>query len=258
MDISPTPGDDLSQQTRVEAPWLVTVNSRRFTRRLFAWLVGCELLLVLLDATINYGEWIPVGAIQRLFNLTRESSLGNWLASVQTLGVGTVLWFVFMNSRGRERWKALIWGLLAVFFTYMAVDDGAQIHERVGTAVKRGLPSVTFFPSYTWQVVFGPVFGAMGLLLLGFVRQELKDDTLRAWLLLGLGCYVVAVGLDFLEGLPGGYLVVADALGAGLHAVRHFGKVVEEFLEMLGTTFFLACFLTHLTRIAPHCSIQFK
>jgi hypothetical protein len=34
--------------------------------------------------------------------------------------------------------------------------------------------------------------------------------------------------------------------------------VLEEFLEMVGTTFFLVCFLSHLIAVSPSCSIRFK
>jgi hypothetical protein len=246
-----------AQREDVGEPFLVIASPRRFVRTIFFCLLGFELLLVFLDATVNYGEWTRIGAIRRLFNLTREDGLGNWFASTQTLFVGLVLWLVFLKNRRVELWKAWGWALLAVFFTYLAIDDGAKIHERIGTAVKAAA-SVESFPSYTWHLVFGPFLGAMGLFLFIFLWRELKNHTLRILFILGLGCYVVAVGLDFVEGLEGGYDFLTSALSISPRALRHFAKVFEEFLEMLGTTIFLVCFLNHFTRISPIFSVQFK
>ncbi len=246
-----------SDKEDVRTPISVTVSSHRLIRTIFFYLLGFEFLLVFLDATVNYGEWTSIGAIRRLFNVTREDSLQNWFSSAQTLFVGLVLWLVFLRVKRDDLWKGRGWALLAVFFTYLATDDGAQIHERVGTAVKvSGLAQS--FPSYTWHLVFDPFFGAMGLFILTFVWRELKDHTLRSLLMLGLGCYVIKVGLDFVEGLDNGYESLAEALALSPEPVRHFGMVLEEFLKMLGSTLFLVCFLKHFVRISPFFSIRFK
>lgn len=252
-----SPGSGPSSSNTTGATLDVTVDARRFIRTIFYALLGWELLLVLLDATVNYGQWVGSRPIQRLFNMAREDSLANWFASVQELSVGLVLWLVFLTSRREGEWKALLWAGVAAFFTYMAIDDGAAIHERIGSAAKdAGVGG--FYSSYRWQVVLGPLFGAVGFVILVFVRRELRETRLREWLLIGLGCYASKVGLDYIEGLPGGYHIIADMFTLGPLAVRHFGMVFEEFLKMVGTTFFLTCFLTHLTHISPRCSIEFK
>jgi len=245
------------QNEDVVEPFLVIVPSRRFIFIIFSSLLGFELLLVFFDATLNYGKWTDIGAIRRLFNLAREDSLGNWFASTQTLFVRLILWLRFLRNRRAELWKAWGWGLLAVFFTYLAIDDGASIHERVGTAVKT-FGSVEFFPSYTWHIVFGPFLSIIGLIIFRFLVRELKNHTLRLLCVLGMSCYVIAVGLDFVEGLEGGYDPLITALSIDPTTLRHFAKVFEEFLEMLGTTTFLVCFLSHFTRISPIFSVQFK
>lgn len=235
----------------------LTASTDRLARGLLLSLVSFELLLVILDATIAYGAWIQSGAIRRLFNLTRDDGLGDWFASVQTLWVGLISWLiVFRLNQGptNQRWG---WGLIALFFTYLAVDDGAKIHERIGTAVK-GAGWAEGFPSYTWQWAFGPILGIMALWIFLFLWKSLTERRFRKWFILGLVCYVVSVGLDFTEGLRMAGL--SEALGSALYGgtTRHFAKVVEEFLEMLGSTFFLICFLYQLARISPSLVIRFN
>jgi hypothetical protein len=260
------PEDSEARGTDPHSP--VVVASGRVIRTVWVALVGVGLLLVFLDATVNYGEWASSGAIQRLFNITREDALANWFQSMQTLMVGGVLWLIGLRVKGRnqEAWARRGWLLLAVFFMYLAVDDGAKIHERVGTAIDDisgsydatdSSESATGFRSYTWQVVFVPLFGAMGLFALLFLWKQLKTPALRTLLVIGFGCFAVAVGLDYIEGLEGGYDWVIDRYDIDDYAVTHFAKALEEWIEMFGTTCLLVGFLTHFMRTSRLLSIRF-
>ncbi|HJO37781.1 MAG TPA: hypothetical protein QF650_04180 [Vicinamibacterales bacterium] len=96
--------------------------------------------------------------------------------------------------------------VLALWFSYMTVDDGAQLHERIGTTVSilqedAGSSALDLFPSYTWQLVFLPLFGGLGLFMAAFLWRELQDRPARLAVIAAIGCLVVAVGLDFFEGL---------------------------------------------------------
>ena len=65
----------------------------------------------------------------------------------------------------------------------------------------RGPSVLNLFPSYAWQILFVPLFGLFGLLLLVFVWYELRDRTGLLLMVAAIACLVVAVGLDFVEGL---------------------------------------------------------
>lgn len=240
-----------------QKPFCVTLSPHRFLRLLFLWLIACEILLVFLDATVNHARGTDIDAIRRLVNLTRDDSLGDWFASTQTLFVGLTLWLIYLRKRVENRGSAWGWALIASFFCYLAVDDGAKIHERVGTALQDAAWAADF-PSYTWHLVFGPFFGAMGLFIAIFMWRELADRNQRLALVMGLGCYVVAVGLDFAEGISGNSVPALQALSADPEALRHFSKVVEEFIEMLGTTFFFICAMGHFVKISPAFTVQFE
>ena len=65
--------------TRNEA--LIPLNGQRLPGRIFLFCLVVELLLVGLDAFINYGRFIDIGPIRRLFNITREDGLATWFMS---------------------------------------------------------------------------------------------------------------------------------------------------------------------------------
>jgi hypothetical protein len=231
-----------------------------FVRRVFRMLVGVAAVLFLLDAIVNHGRLTNIGSIRRLFNMAKENALAAWFASAQTLLTGLVLWLVTAAARqaGFGKWRRRGWALLAGFFTYIAIDDAAGIHERVGTALAKiaeraadaGQDSLTgrllaLTPSYEWHLIFGPVFGAMGVFILLFLWRELATRPQRLRLIAALGCYALAVGLDFVEGSEDVYERLAASWPFQADTLSHFGRTIEEFLELLGTAFFLRAFLTY-------------
>jgi hypothetical protein len=265
-------------------------RSRRLLMGLFFACFGAEILIVLLDYHLNYRQHIDIDAVRHLFNGTREDSVGSWFSVTQTALVAVTLWIVWLTARAQERaWLVRLgWLILAIWFSYMTFDDGSKFHERMGStfkAVQRdasaaagedtaGQKALKFFPSYSWQVVFLPLFATMGLLTLGFLWHQLGDWRGRAMLVIGLSCFVVAVGMDFIEGLDrdhewnlwriwGDREWVDDFSRDrfrrdGYTAIRHFGKTVEESTEMLGTTLIWLSILRHWMQRAPKLNLRFR
>lgn len=259
-------------------------NRRRAIRTLVVAAVTVELLLVVLDLTVNAAHVSEIGAIRRLFNITREDSLPSFFGVAQTSLLTLTLWAVWIVDRARRKsGRRASWGwlALALIFTYLTVDDGAKIHERIGTAIDEiwggtgtSLVSraVEAFPSYYWQLVFVPLFGAAGLFMILYLWRELEDRRAFAVVVVAFGLFAAAVVLDFIEGLDRshpwnlyGRLVDAydfDAAAEGVFRrssfslVVHLFKAVEESLEMLATTLLWAVSLGHLARLAPDLRLR--
>ena len=181
-------GDWTSGARTVVDPRAVPNNlqlSLDFTR-IGRWVLGCCVLLevafVLLDYHVNYGRLTEVGAMRRLTNIAREDGLASWFGTTQTLLVGLTAWSILLLVRASHapRWRRAGWVVVAAMFTYMAVDDGAQLHERLGTlssalSERAGSSPLDLFPSYAWQILFVPLFGMFGIALAGFLWHELHD-----------------------------------------------------------------------------------
>lgn len=244
----------------------IDINGQRLPLRIFFVLLIAEILLVLLDAVVNYAEFNKHGQIRRLFNITREDGLATWFMVTQTFVAGLVLWLIFLvqRSRGASRGRIAGWGFLAGFFIYMAADDGAKIHERLGSVLaaahKPGGSVVqddllgrvqALFPSYDWHLVALPLLAAAGLFMLLFLWREFHDRGDRLLLLTAAGCMALAVGLDFIEGLDDQHawnvqVWIREAYDLTKYTVRHFAKSLEEFLEMLAMSLLLMLFVRHL------------
>ena len=260
----------------------VDIDPVRLARRVFLFCVTAEIVFVLLDYHVNYGRLVDVGAIRRMTNIAREDSLASWFGTTQTLFVALTAWVLFLLSRAglATAWRQVGWAVVAAMFTYMAVDDGAQLHERFGTLASvssdNGSSLLSAFPSFAWQVLFAPVFGLFGLALVFFLWKELRSRTAFALVLSALACLVVAVALDFVEGLEVDHplnvytwivsqidledFAAARFQRSAYDAVEHFSRSLEEFLEMLANTLLWVTFLRHTPAVAPsvHLSLTAK
>ncbi len=260
-DSSPVP---LSPPAVVPAP----AAPDRWISKTILFLVVTELVILVLDVIFNYLAVVDDDRIQELFNVARELSIGNWFSSIQEAGVGLVLWLIHLEVKNEPgaRWRALGWAVLGVLFFYIGLDDGTQMHERVSSAIGDyfALTSNTgtdhagpmgwfgiildHFPSYEWQVVFGPVFAAFGIFMIFFLWRHMERQ-LALVVYLGLFLYGIAQGQDFIEGLETPYDWLTEKFGTQPYTVPHFMKMGEEYLEMIGTTVVLWPVLKHYARL---------
>jgi hypothetical protein len=247
-------------------PLQITIDTRQLLWLLLSSLLAIELLLVFLDLYVNWGKAADSPAIRRMFNTTREDGLASWFAVTQTFVVAMVLWAIFaLSARVQDnRLQRFGWLLLALFFSYMTIDDGAMVHERLGTASKNlGEDSLISqytgaFPSYAWQALFLLPLTCIGMFMLWFLWRTMPDKVSRIGIIAALGLFAIAVGMDYIEGLEHGYTPLADAFGWKGSSVRHFAKSIEEFLEMLAMSLWLVIFLRYFARRAREFCIHFR
>ena len=260
----------------------IRLSSGRIIRRVVVTAVLLELGLVLLDYHVTLRGLEAPGFLRSLFNMAREDSLPNWIGATQTTLAAGTLWLVLFVVRARtsRRWLRWGWLALAVFFTYMAVDDGASLHENFGLLLEQlagrfdesGGRLLRLFPSYPWHLLFVPLFAAAGLFAAVFLVRQSSRAKARVLVLASLALLGLAVGLDFLEGLdrqhpwnPHSRLVAAFDLEESSERlfrksphfiVRHVAKTFEEFLEMLANTLLWSVFLGHLLEVGSDLRIR--
>lgn len=221
-----------------------TVRLERSIWKLFAWLVVGAIAFCVIDFVGNRSGWVHADSLRRIFNIAREDSLHNFVSSVQELAIAGVALVMYLHARRTEtRFARFEWGVALAFFTWVGLDDGAALHERIGTAAENG---VAFFPSYAWQIIFVPIF-TVALLVTGHVLfRTRRAPYTRELFVLAFGCYIVAVGLDYIEGHSGTYGSIASFFNVRYGVVSHYFRVVEEFLEDIGASLFLVTLLRHL------------
>lgn len=276
--MEPEPESAVVESLPGVGPFELRFDRRRVLRTLLVACVLIEIAFAGLDYFINYSRAIDVDHIRRMFNNTREDSLASWFSITQTLLVALTVWGIWCITRHRGgTWpKKLGWLVVALFFTYMAFDDGAKIHERLGSTLKDAQQGGTLqgFPSYFWQIIFVPFFAVMGVYLMVFLWRQ--PDTRRlSWVVaLALGCMAFAVGLDFVEGMKPDHpwnvqRMIADQFSFGgftrrhfqvseRTALMHFSKSLEETIEAFAMSLLWLVFLSHLMRLAADVRLRFE
>ena len=147
----------------------------------------------------------------------------------------------------------------------MGVDYATKLHERIGFIFRAvitdssGQPApgqlgymYEQFPSYSWQFVFGPLLVAMGLFLVAFLLRHLPTPQLKGLMVVAIGMFAAAVGIDFLESVNSEIQNrVADVFLTTPWRLAHFSESIEEFLELAATTVLLFVFLKKLMSLTP-------
>ncbi len=227
------------------------IDHKSISRKILLSCLFIEASILLLDLLLNYFQLIESESLQKIFNVAHEQSLGTWFSVVQAAIASLVLLGLHQLTHTRQ-WRTWGWLLLALFFFYISVDDAAKIHERLGEHVGRLVANdensqlgefSRFFPSYAWQWVFAPFFGAIGLYTLLFLWYQLPDNKLRLTVIAAFGCWAIAIGIDFIEGREGFFESIAATLGVNKYTLSHPFLMAEEFLEMFGTSLFLYLFV---------------
>lgn len=232
------------------------VDPGRSVRRLVIGAVVIEVALLVLNYVFNFYDIAGDISIRRIFNIAREGSLPTFFASLQAVAVGITA--VVLRYTARDAVERRAWTVVAMFWIYVGVDDNVEIHERVGTAIGRkteGSALTEWWPAFPWQIFVAPVL-ALGLLASVVIAWR-AAGAMRPLLLVCLGCFAVAQGIDYLEGLEGKFDEWAADLDVDPYTIGHGLRSVEEMLEMFGTTAYGWVALTILAGRLPGRRLRF-
>lgn len=224
----------------------ITVNPESFPQKLswYLWLVCCG--LVICDSVLTFHDITGYYVFNRVFDMTREESIPNWYASILLFCIALTCAMTYAIQRRRvEEQDAVPWLLFAGFFTFLSMDDGAKIHERLGSffreLAEEGDGVFTVFQpvleaasTYSWQIFVLPVFlfFAFFILLWGFNNISVRET--HRWILLGGFFIAIGLGLDYFEGLVDNGVIDLEGRPLSVNTIEHYQRVLEEFLEMTG------------------------
>ena len=225
---------------------------------------------MLLDQALSWHEWISVGPVGRSFEMGEERNASTWFSVLQaTLAALTVFGIYYAaRVRGASRRTLRGWLVVGCFFAYIGLDEAATLHENLGAALRDSVGNVQrvgFAPlrwllqieTHDWLLFLLPLFAAMGLFVSVFLWKQLERDRLRKFLVLGMGCFVLAVLMDFFQGRENFFWDLGSLLYLEELSLAHHWAVVEETLEMFGTTMFWQGFLRYLAGLTDGRTLRF-
>jgi hypothetical protein len=168
--------------------------------------------------------------------LLQEANVPTWAGVAQMLGAGVCAFLLGALSSERTR---TAWWLVAAGLTLLSMDDATSLHER----------AAEYFDPYALEPLFYGPFVVLLLAGLYLVRADLRRRSVTAgpFVLAGLTMLAAAVLLDAAAGFTlEDRLELASAL-----------RIVEEMLELVGTTIVLGAFLLAFVtsvRLVPRAS----
>ena len=224
-------------------------------KNLLTAVITIPIFLFFFDSLVNsYSHAIP-SKIRVLFDITLEANIPTWYSSVIALFVGLAGFLIVQHYYSlKHTSKIIIWSVISLFFIYMSMDDTSQFHERIATAwanyAKSSNDTLSStlagnFESYYWQLLFLPIFGSIGFVMLYVIKTEFKNALAQKLFIAGLCCFVLAVALDYIDGVDRYYEFIIQNTSIQFKALEHLSRAVEEMTEMIGLGFILTSLLLH-------------
>jgi hypothetical protein len=248
----------------------ITINPESFPQKLswYLWLLCCG--LVICDSVLTFHDVTGYYVFNRVFDMTREESIPNWYASILLFNIGLTCLVTFVIQRCRvDRRDAVPWLFFAGFFTFLSMDDGAKIHERLGSFFRElaedgdGVftvfqPVLEVASTYSWQIFVLPVFlfFAFFILLWGFNNISVRET--HRWILLGGFFIAIGLGLDYFEGLVDNGVIDLEGRPLSVNTIEHYQRVLEEFLEMTGFICILRGLCVHLLSLESQVRVSLE
>lgn len=225
------------------------LDVKRLTLGLYA-LVGGLALAALVSQVLKYqfNHDTLYGLVQ-LFDVDAEQSLPTYVNVLLLLLASVSALVTFQAERPEGKLASVPWGLLALGFLYLSLDEQAGIHENLGRPTSKliGITHGAFY--YAWVIPALAMLVSLTPFALAFLKR--LDTRTRSWLVLAGAAYLSgAVGMELVEGWYG-----------ERHGIQSFTysllTIIEETLEMCGVITFIRTVLYRLLAKPTRLTVGF-
>lgn len=172
-----------------------------------------------------------------LFNLDKEGNIPTLYAAVTTLPCAGLLAVIAAARKKQEKREYLYWAGLAVIFLFLAVDDGAALHENIIAPLRNALHT-TGVLYYAWVIPYGIFVIVLGLTYFRFLFS--LSARIR-YLMIFAGILYVGGALGF--ELIGGYWTELHGVENVAYELMTTG---EQSLQMAGILVFIYALMSYI------------
>lgn len=198
-------------------------------------------------AAVSTGDYARYASLGRLFYVGIEKNIPTYFSGAILFSAFVLLTFIAVVEIQRKTSWRCHWGMLAVGFLVMTIDELLSFHERLSSIVRPLLKGETygvFF--FSWVVVAIPVVLFLALFFVRFwwkLPQKSKITFLFAAIVYLSGC----LGFEMIEGYY--------AEKYGINTTYIIVEAMEEGLEMFGIIIFIWGLLNHIEK---HCQVELR
>lgn len=218
--------------------------SEVFIKRIYS--IGLLLVLALLLLDLLAYFYYPKTVFGDIFLATREQTPLTWISSLALLFIALSSFSVYLQK------KEKVWYFLAITFFFFSMDDATYFHERVSGFFVDNTSFLSFFPSYTWTIIYFPLLVfSLGAFVWLVWRDALKNN--RKAIISALVILGFAIFLDFLDGFVGKNSGVVFCFDKSCNSiVLHLMRLTEEISEVI------ALGILGYVNISEHCIVRKK
>ena len=180
------------------------------------------------------------------FDLDHEINIPTWYSSISLMCCGFLLAMIAVARRQAGARYVVHWGILALAFVYLSVDETAVLHEILIVPLRRRLGTHGFL-YFAWVIPASVCVLAFAMAYVRFLLH-LPRRTAR-WFVLAGALYVGgALGVELIGG--------ACADWYGFTSMRYLlAMTAEEVLEMLGIVVFIYALLDYIRAHVGPCRV---
>jgi len=219
-------------------------------RRLATGLVLVVAVLVFAGTCAEYARYVERSdsSLINYFSLTEEKNIPTWWSSILLLACSAVLCAIAATRSRRVGDYKAHWIGLAAIFCYMSIDELVEIHEWLSSLP--GLGHLHGFLYYGWVIPAGIVVLVFALSYLKFLFHLPVITRVK----------VALAGVLFVGGAIGVEIILG--VWAEHHGELNFTwaliGLVEEVMEILGSSLFLYALVEYLGRTAPDLRVVIR
>lgn len=222
--------------------------------RKLVWTLGLSAAACVVSGMVTQMLWLGSGktkwtSLARLFHLDSEVSIPKMFSVLQLVLASLLLAWIAAGVKHETRVLRHGWWALSAGFLYMAVDEGAAIHEMLSLVVRRfGGAGLLGGTDFSWVVIGAVLVLGAFIYFIPFLRALPRVLCVR-FVVSGAVFVGGALGMELLGGMMAtsigqenpGYLVVL---------------ALEEGMEMFGVAMFVRALLLHLSETRQRLELQ--
>ena len=165
-------------------------------------------------------------------------------------GVACLLTWAITRAVGAK--DPIYWFFLGVVMVFLGFDEGATIHETIGSWVKRNYHGEGYF-RWLWVVPYGVLTAWFAAAYFPFLMRLPKKT--RLGLILSGAIFVGgAIGVEMISAAE-----YEAAKEAGIRSLKYYLLYsLEEFMEMFGIALFIYYVLDYLASLTPSIELKLR
>ena len=188
-------------------------------------------------------------AVLTLFDMDAEVSIPTWYAQSLLLIVAVICLVIGVVKRQSVQKYYKHWLALGIIFIYVSMDEGSQIHELLIPPLQATFNTSGTFLHFAWVIAGASLMAVLGVIYLRF-WLNLPSRT-RVLFLASAAIFVSgALGIEMMAG----YYLSNYGSNIGYSIL----VLIEESMELLGSSLFIYTLLNYLRYLKPDILLQFK